>query len=179
MKQLAVIALICAAFGAQNTVAAQNCPLQATVAATNVPLHDGEHLVVWFQNVSNQPIKNAQVQLSSSTESLPSSQYSLASQINSGQAAVLIGTAQKGSPEGRNHHGGVQVAISQVTFADGNQWKSADRGCTRAFLNADYEPAMRRWNAELRAEWNRNHPEDPMPEPRLAAWLHPESEGWR
>jgi hypothetical protein len=179
-----ILTSVCAAQQAKSPAA---CPLKVAVAATNVPFRDGSHIVVWFQNLTEQPVSRASFQLSlidSSSQRHPARQeYVLDSLVNPGQAGVMTEPALKESQAyGRTWKSvrGLEVTVKDVAFADGTTWTaSQDPGCQESFLNADYEPSMRAWNAELRAEWNQRHPGDPMPGPSLSAWLLPHSEGWR
>jgi len=179
-------------FAATTACAAQEarpaaCPLKIAVAATNVPFRDGDHIVVWFQNLADQPISRAGFQLtwidSANQRHAARQEYVVDSTVNPGQAGVMTEPALKEAQKyGRSWKSvrALDVTVKDVTFADGTSWTaSQDPGCEESFRNADYEQSMRTWNAELRAEWNRRHPGDPMPGPALSAWLLPRSEGWR
>jgi len=171
----------------QDTGTPAPCPLKATVAGTNVPLPGGEHMVVWFENQSGKTVLRAQFELSlvdSANNRYPASEaYMADSPVNANQAGLMIAPAQNEA----GHFGqrwrsirGMEVRVTNVLFADGTRWEPASATlCNRVFFNSTYEHDMREWNADLRADWNHRHPNDPMPEPALAAWLLPHQEGWR
>jgi hypothetical protein len=58
-----------------------------------------------------------------------------------------------------------------VLFSDGSQWQASGSTCKHVFFNQNYIESMRRWNKELRLEWNRAHPEDRIPSDAVAALL--------
>ena len=184
LKVLTWALFMCSACAAQDGAAA--CPLRPTVASTNVPFRNGEHIVVWFENRADKNVSRAQLQLTmidASGQRHPAAQtYVVDSQVRPSEAGLMM----ESSVFEATHLGaqwrsvrGVEVQITDVKFADGSQWHSGTSlACRKIFYNAAYEHDMRAWNAALRTDWNRRHPESPMPEPALAAWLLPHSEGW-
>ena len=187
LPQLILALLMASKCVAQQAKSPAACPVKIAVAATNVPFRDGDHIVVWFQNLTDQPVSRASFQLTfidaSSHRHAARQEYVVDSLVKPGQAGVVTEPALKESqPYGRSWKSlrGLEVTVNDVAFADGSTWTaSQDPGCQESFLNTEYEQSMRTWNAELRADWNRRHPGDPMPGPALSAWLLPRSEGWR
>jgi hypothetical protein len=183
----AFLLLLCAVCVGQDTVASTSCPVHVSVAGTNIPLLSGDHIVIWFQNQSSKTVLRAQFEVSlidGANNRYPASEnYASDSSVNASQAGVVIEPAQNEAQHlgqrWRNIRG-IEVRVTDVLFMDGSRWQSPDRTtCKHSFLNANYEHDMRTWNAALRADWNRRHPDQPMPEPALAVWLLPYSEGWR
>lgn len=186
LKLLTWCLLVCSGCTAQDRFPVTACPLNPTVAGTNVPFQSGEHIVVWFENRGDKNVSRTQLQLTmidALGQRHPASKtYIVDSQVKPSEAGLMM---EASTPEAQ-HLGskwrsvrGVEVQVTDITFADGTQWHSANSlPCSRTFYNAAYEHDMRVWNAALRTDWNRRHPEDPMPEPALAAWLLPRSEGW-
>jgi hypothetical protein len=186
LKVLMWLLFVCSACAAQDRTPAAACPLTPTVAGTNVPFRSGEHIVVWFENRGDKKVSRTQLQLTmidAFGQRHPAAKaYVVDSQVRPSEAGLMM---ESSLPEAE-HLGpqwgsvrGIEVQVTDITFADGTQWHSASSlSCSRIFYNAAYEHDMRAWNAALRTDWNRRHPEDPMPEPALAAWLLPRSEGW-
>ena len=187
IKYPALLVLMFAICIGQDAIASTSCPVQASVAGTNIPLLSGEHIVIWFQNQSSKTLLSAQFEVfltDGSNNRYPASEnYVAGSSVNANQAGLVIEPAQNEAKHlGQRWRSirGMEVRVTDVTFTDGSRWQSTDRTtCMHSFVNANYEHDMRQWNAALRADWNRRHPDEPMPEPALGAWLLPYSEGWR
>lgn len=185
MKHLAWL-LLASLFAAAQDHSPSVCPLKATVAGTNVPFRNGEHIVVWFESHANKNISRTQLQLTlidAAGRRHPAAKaYVVDTQVKPSEAALMMESSVSES----QHLGsqwrlvrGLEVQVTDITFSDGTQWHSGGSlPCSQTFYNAAYERDMRAWNAALRTDWNRRHPEDPMPEAALAAWLLPRSEGW-
>ena len=186
MKYLAALIFVCATCMAQDAVSLQGCPLKLAVAGTNVPLQNGEHIVVWFENRSGKTVSGAQFELAmidGAGRRHPARQeYSAESAVKPDQAGLMMEPASNEARQFSDWRSvrGLDVRLTQVVFADGARWHSSDStSCRQTFKNANYQHDMREWNASLRADWNRRHPNDPMPGPALAAWLLPHSGGWQ
>lgn len=186
LKVLACVLFVCSLCAAQDRSPAAACPLKPTVAGTNVPFRSGEHIVVWFENHADKNVSRTQLQLTmidAFGQRHPASKaYIVDSQVRPSEAGLMmessLSEAQHLGAQWRSVRG-IEVQVTDITFADGTQWHSASSlSCGRTFYNAAYEHDMRAWNAALRTDWNRRHPEDPMPEPALAAWLLPRIEDW-
>lgn len=187
LKVLACVVFVCSLCAAQDRSSAAACPLRPTVAGTNVPFRSGEHIVVWFENHGDKNVSRTQLQLTmidASGQRHPAAKaYVVDSQVKPSEAGLMmessLSEAQHLGPQWRSVRA-VEVQVTDITFADGSQWHSPSSvPCLGTFYNAAYEHDMRAWNATLRSDWNRRHPEDPMPEPALAVWLLPRSEGWQ
>jgi hypothetical protein len=187
IKYAALLMLMCATCIGQDAAVSASCPVQASVAGTNIPLLSGEHIVIWFQNQSSKTVLRSHFEVAlidgANSRYPASGNYVADSPVNANQAGVVIEPAQneaKHLGQGWRSIRGMEVRVTEVLFTDGSRWQSPGRTtCKHSFLNANYEHDMRAWNAALRADWNRRHPDQPMPEPALAAWLLPYSEGWR
>jgi hypothetical protein len=186
LKVLTWLLFVCSACVAQDGSPAAVCPLKPTVAGTNIPFPSGEHIVVWFENRGDKYVSRTQLQLTmidAFGQRHPAAKaYIVDSQVRPSEAGLMmessLSEAQHLGPQWRSVRG-IEVQVTDITFADGTQWHSGSSlPCAHTFYNAAYERDMRAWNASLRTDWNRRHPEDPMPEPALAAWLLPRSEGW-
>jgi len=186
LKVLACLLFVCSLCAAQDRSPAAACPLKPTVAGTNVPFRSGEHIVVWFENHGVKNISRTQLQLTmidAFGQRHPALKaYIVDSQVKPSEAGLMmessVSEAQHLGAQWRSVRA-VEVQVTDITFADGSQWHAAGSlPCSGTFYNAAYEHDMRIWNAALRTDWNRRHPEDPMPEPALAAWLLPRAEGW-
>lgn len=186
LKLLGCALFVCSLCAAQDRSPGAACPLKPTVAGTNVPFRSGEHIVVWFENSGDKNVSRTQLQLTMidvSGQRHPAARtYVVDSQVKPSEAGLMmessLSEAQRLGRQWRSVRG-VEVQVTDITYADGSQWHSGSSlPCSKIFYNAAYEHDMRAWNAALRTEWNRRHPEDPMPEPALAAWLLPRSEGW-
>lgn len=184
MKPLALLVMACATCVGQVSVP-QGCPLKITVGGTNVPFNNGEHIVVWFENQSGKTVSRAEFDLAlidGANQRHPAKQaYAMESAVRPSQAGLMMEPAANEARQFSNWKSfrGMDVGVRGVQFADGTQWQSADGACRHVFMNANYQHDMRQWNQTLRSDWNRRHPDDPMPEPALAAWLLPHAEGWR
>lgn len=186
LKLLMWLLFVCSACAAQDRSPADACPLKPTVAGTNVPFRSGEHIVVWFENRGSKNVSRTQLQLTmidAFGQRHPALKaYIVDSEVRPSEAGLMmessLSEAQHLGSRWRSVRG-VEVQVTDITFADGSQWHAtASIPCSGTFYNAAYEHDMRAWNARLRTDWNRRHPDDPMPEPALAAWLLPRSEGW-
>ncbi len=186
LKLLACLLLVCSSCLAQDRSFSAACPLTPTVAGTNIPFRSGEHIVVWFENHSAKNVARTQLQLTmidAFGKRHPATKaYVVDSQVKPSEAGLMmessLSEAQHLGPQWRSVRG-MEVQVADITFSDGTRWHSGNSvPCGQIFYNAAYEHDMRAWNAALRTAWNRRHPEDPMPEPALAAWLLPRSEGW-
>ena len=185
MKRLALLIATCATCLAPEASLSQGCPLKVTVAGTNVPFQNGEHIVVWFENQSGKTISRAEFALAlidaANQRRAAKQVYSVDSAVRPFQAGLMMEPAANEARQFSNWKSvrGLDVSIRDVQFADGTRWQSTAGDCRKTFLNANYQHDMRQWNADLRSDWNRRHPDDPMPEPAFAAWLLPHMEGWR
>ena len=186
MKYLAWLLFACSLCAAQDRPASAACPLKTTVAGTNVPFHNGEHIVVWFENRADRNVSRTELQLTLidalGQRHRAAKAYIVDSQVKPSEAGLMMESSvlesQHLGSEWRSVRG-LEVRVTDITFSDGTRWHSdALSPCSQTFYNAAYEHNMRAWNAALRTDWNRRHPEDPMPEPALATWLLPRSEGW-
>lgn len=186
LKLLVCFFVVCSFSAAQDHVSAAACPLRPTVAGANVPFRSGEHIVVWFENRGDKNVSSTRFQLTmidAFGKRHPATKaYVVDSQVKPSEAGLMmessLSEAQHLGPQWRSVRG-MEVQVTDITFSDGTRWHSGNSvPCGQIFYNAAYEHDMRAWNAALRTDWNRRHPEDPMPEPALAAWLQPRSEGW-
>jgi len=186
MKSLALLVMACATCVGQDSSVPQGCPLKIAVAGTNVPFNNGERIVVWFENQSGKTVSRAHFDLAlidaANQWHASRRSYRVQSAVKPFQAGLMMEPAADEARQLGNGKGirGLNVSIRDVIFDDGTEWHSGDStACSRAFMNANYQHDMRIWNAALRSNWNRRHPDDPMPEPALAAWLLPQMEGWQ
>lgn len=186
MKHLALLLLVCAVCAAQDTGASAACPIVVSVAGTDVPLQTGNHIVLWFTNQSSKIVSGTQFKLfvldGTGSRYQASDVYYAAWETMPGAGGLVVKPAKDeekyfGSTW-RNMHG-LEVQVSRVFYSDGTQWQPAGNSCDRVFMNANFVHDMRRWNKELRADWNRTHPNEPMPSASLAAWLDPTTDGWK
>ena len=186
MKSLALLLLLSAGCVAQNTITSPACPILVSVAGTNIPLQSGNHIVLWFMNQSSKTVSGTQFRLfvldSAGARYRTSDIYYSAWETTPGAGGLVV----KPTKDEEKYFGsswrnmrGVEVQVSRVLFSDGTQWQAAGDSCARTFMNANFVYEMRRWNKEVRADWNRTHPDDPMPSSSMAAWLNPKSDGWR
>jgi len=58
---------------------------------------------------------------------------------------------------------GLEVQPVRARFSDGSEWQPSGSACKRFFLNQNYIESMRRWNKEVRLQWNLAHPDEPIP----------------
>jgi len=186
MKPLALLVMACATCVGQVSSVGQGCPLKITVGGSNVPFNNGEHIVVWFENQSGKTVSRARFDLSlidaANQRHASRRSYQVQSAVRPFQAGLVMEPAAEEARQFGNWKAvrGLNVSIRDVLFEDGTEWHSRDlTACSRELMNANYQHDMRAWNAALRSEWNRRHPDDPMPEPALAAWLLPAMEGWK
>lgn len=146
------------------------------VAGSDVPLQNGEHIVIWFGNQGRKTVIEAEFQLSlldSAGLRHPALRSYLSElQVAPGNGGLIVHSteeeAQQWGAAWRNIRG-LEVQTAHVLFADGTRWEGS--ACKQTFRNADYIESMRRWNTELRLTWNRNHPNDPIPSRSMAALL--------
>jgi len=135
--------------------------------------------VVWFGNQGHKTVVETEFQLSF-LDSFGSRRPALRSYLSRlevvpGSGGLLVHPAA----DEAKHWGstwqnirGLEVQATRVSFSDGTRWEGP--ACKRTFLNANYIESMRRWNKDLRLEWNRKHPNDPIPGRSSAALLEPE-----
>jgi hypothetical protein len=186
MKYVALILAICSVCMAQETSSPSSCPVAVAVAGTNIPLQSGNHIVLWFTNQSNKTVAHTEFKLfivdSAGYRYRASQSYSANWETAPGAGGLVVQSAQieeKYFGSTWRNMRGVEVQVSRVIFSDHTQWQSDDSACRRAFTNANYVRDMRKWNKELRADWNRQHPNEQMPSSSLALWLSPPSDGWQ
>ena len=185
MKYLALLLLGCVVCAAQVTNPG-TCPVVVSVAGTDVPLQSGNHIVLWFTNQSSKTVSGTQFKLfvldNAGLRYPVSDIYYAAWETMPGAGGLVVKPARDEEkyfgPTWRNMRG-VEVQVSRVFFSDGTGWQPAGNSCSRIFMNANFVHDMRRWNTQLRADWNRTHPNEPMPGGSLAAWLDPKNDGWR
>jgi hypothetical protein len=185
MKHLALLLLACGLCAAQAPNPA-DCPIIVSVAGTDVPLRNGNHIVLWFTNQSSKIVSGTQFKLfvidSSGFKYSASEIYYSAWKTLPGAGGLVAKPAKDeekyfGSTW-RNMHG-LEVQVTRVLFFDGTRWQPTGNACSRLFTNANFVHDMRQWNAQVRAEWNRTHPNEPIPASSLASWLNPKNDGWR
>ena len=185
MKYLALLLLTCAVCAAQVANPA-GCPIVVSVAGTDVPLEHGNHIVLWFTNQSSKIVSGTQFKLSvidgvGLRYPAPDIYYAAWETIPGAGGLVVKPAKDEEKYFGsiwRNMRG-VEVQVSRVFFSDGTEWQSAGNSCSHVFMNANFVHDMRRWNTQVRAEWNRTHPNEPIPSGPMAAWLNPKNDGWR
>ncbi len=186
MKSLAVLLFLCASGVAQNAITSPACPVVVSVAGTDVRLQSGDHIVLWFTNQSSKIVSGTQFRLfvldSAGAKYRAADIYYSAWETTPGSGGLVV----KPTKDQEKYFGsrwrnmrGVEVQVSRVLFSDGTQWQSAGNACDRVFMNANFVHDMRRWNKEVRADWNRIHPDDAVPSSSLASWLDPKNDGWR
>ena len=176
-------------FGISSICAAQvanPCPVAVTVAGTDVPLHSGKHIVLWFTNQSSKIVSGTQFKLYVLDRvglRYPSADIYYAAWETIPGAGGLVA---KPATDQEKYFGstwrnmrGLEIQVSRVFFSDGTQWQSSGSSCSRVFMNSEFVHDMRRWNTQVRAEWNKTHPNDHIPAGSLAAWLDPKNDGWR
>jgi len=184
MKYLTLVLLLSAVCAAQANPA--TCPVVVSVAGTDVPLQTGNHVVLWFTNQSSKIVSGTQFKLSildsfglrnpaldiyySAWETLPGA---------GGLVAKPTKDEEKYFGSTWRNMRGLEVQVSRIFFSDGTQWQPSGSSCSRVFMNTEFVHDMRRWNTQLRADWNRTHPNDHIPGGSLAAWLDPKNDGWR
>jgi hypothetical protein len=187
MKRFALLILLCAACMGQDTASSAECPIMVAVASTDVRLQNVPNVVIWFENQSQKTLERARVELfmvdSGGTRHAASARYLLISQTAPGQTGLAVRPSQQEAEHfGESWRGmrGVEVRVTDAVFTDGTRWEPASgTACSRTFLNSQYEPNLRQWHRELRARWNRQHPDEPIPDSALQALLQPERDGWR
>jgi hypothetical protein len=178
MKYLATFLLVCACCAAQERAAPASCPVTVGVAATDVPVQGSNHILIWYKNQSRKTIARSDFDLAfvdAAGHSYPASRnYSVLQKTDVGSGGLLVHSAQ----EEARHLGrtwlsirGLEVKIRRVGFSDGTNWEAAGPACSQAFRNDDYIESMRRWNTELRLDWNRSHPNEPIPGSLLSPLL--------
>ena len=178
MKHLAALLLVCACCAAQERAAPASCPITVGVAATNVPVQGSNHILIWYKSQSSKTIVRSDFDLAlldGMGHAYSASQsYSVLEKTDPGSGGLLVHSAQ----DEERHLGrawssirGLEVKIRRVRFSDGSQWEAAGSACNQAFRNDDYIESMRRWNTELRLDWNRTHPNEPIPGSLLSPLL--------
>lgn len=185
MRHFALLLLLCGVCAAQVATTSA-CPVVVSVAGTDVPLQNGKHIVLWFTNQSGKIVSGTQFKLSVLDRSglrYPVSDIYYAAWETLPGAGSLVA---KPATDEEKYFGstwrtmrGLEVQVSRVFFSDGTQWQPSRNSCSRIFMNADFVHDMRRWNAQVRADWNQTHPDDHIPAGSLAAWLNPRNDGWR
>lgn len=178
IQAIAVVLLLAgASCAAQDKTGDSSCPIAVTVAGTNVPLRNGEHIVLWFSNQSAKTVSQVQFDVAfiSSTNRYPnSSNYSFVNEVAAGGGGVVVyPAADEAARIGSAWQDirGLEAQPRRVLFSDGSQWQASGSSCKHAFLNQDYIESMRRWNKERRLEWNRAHPNEPIPSDAMQALL--------
>jgi hypothetical protein len=162
---------------AQERTRDTSCPIDVAVAGANVPLQNRDHIVLWFINRSPKTVAQVQfsVSLASATNQYPASEnYVFVRDVGPGNGGVVMhpaaGEAARLGSTWRDIRG-LEAQPVRVVFSDGSQWQPSGSACKRAFLNQNYIESMRRWNKEVRFQWNLAHPGDPMPSSAMAALL--------
>ena len=178
MKCLATFVLLCAGCAAQERNVPASCPIMVGVAATNVPVQGSNHILIWYKNQGGKTIVRSDFDLAFMDgigHTYPASQtYSVLEKTDAGSGGLLVHSAQDEEPHlGRAWLSirGMKVMIRRVRFSDGRQWEAAGSACNQTFRNDDYIESMRRWNTELRLDWNRSHPNEPIPGSLLSPLL--------
>lgn len=178
IKAAAVVLLLAGATCAgQETIRDSSCPIAVAVAGTDVPLKTGEHVVLWFSNRSSKTVSQVQFDVSfvgSADQYRGSRSYTFASEVSPGSGGLVAHpAADEAARLGSIWRDirGLEAQPTSVLFSDGSQWQASGSTCKRRFLNQDYVQSMRRWNKELRLEWNRAHPGNPIPNAAMAALL--------
>jgi hypothetical protein len=133
--------------------------------------------VLWFANQSPKTVTQVQfsVSLVSVANQYPASDnYLFVRDVVPGNGGVVMHpaageAARLGSiwPQVR----GLEVQPARVRFSDGSEWQPSGSACKRSFLNQNYIESMRRWNKEVRFQWNLAHPDAPIPGGGMAALL--------
>lgn len=178
VNNLAIFVLLAgAACAAQQKTHDASCPIEVAVAGTNVPLQNRDHIVLWFANQSPKTVAQVQfsVSLTSATNQYPASEnYLFLRDIVPGNGGVIMHpaadeAARLGSTWKQIR--GLEVQPMRVQFSDGTQWQPSGSACKRSFLNQNYIESMRRWNKEVRFQWNLAHPNEAIPSSAMAALL--------
>jgi hypothetical protein len=184
MKSLVLLLLACAVCVGQDA-GSHACPIVVSVAGTDVPLQTGNHVVLWFTNESSKIVSGTQFKLfvldGAGSRYQASDVYYAAWETMPGASGLVAKPAkdeEKYFGSAWRNMRGMEVQVSRVFFSDGTQWQPAGSSCNRVFMNANFVRDMRRWNTEVRASWNRTHPNEPVPGASLAAWLKPKNDGW-
>lgn len=187
MKRLALLIVLCSACMGQDTVSTSSCPIVIAAASTDVRLQNGQNIVIWFENQSEKTLQRARLELlmvdDSGRRQPASTNYILISQTGPGQTGLAMHSTQdeqKFFGDTWRKVRGVEIHVIDVVFTDGTRWQPGSATvCSRTFSNSAYEPNLRQWHRELRANWNRQHPDDPIPSSSLQALLQPRHDGWR
>lgn len=182
IRHLAIFLLFAgAACAAEDRTHHASCPIEVAVAGTNVPLQNQDHIVLWFANQSPKTVAQVQfsVSLTSATNQYPASEnYLFVRDVAPGNGGVVMHpaaneAARLGSTWKQIR--GLEVQPVGVRFSDGSEWQPSGSACKRSFLNQNYIESMRRWNKEVRFQWNLAHPDEPIPSSAMAALLEPTS----
>ena len=181
LSRIQVVAVVLLLAGvtcaAQERIGDASCPIAVAVAGTDVPLQDGEHIVLWFSNRSSKTVSEVQfnVWFVSSTNRYPNSgNYLFVKDVAPGSGGLIMHpAAHEAARLGSvwREIRGLEAQPMRVLFSDGSQWQASGSTCKHLFLNQNYIESMRRWNKELRLEWNRTHPQDRIPSDAMAALL--------
>jgi hypothetical protein len=178
IKAVAVVLLLAGATcAAQERIDDPSCPITVAVAATDVPLQNAQHVMLWFSNRSSKKVSQVQfdVLFVGSTNRYPSSgKYSFVSEVVPGSGGLVTHpAADEAARLGAiwREIRGLEAQPTRVLFSDGSQWQASGSTCKHVFLNQNYIESMRRWNKELRLEWNRAHPGESIPSDAMAALL--------
>ena len=162
---------------AQERIDDPSCPVAVAVAATDVRLQKAEHVVLWFSNRSSKKVSQVQFDVSfvGSTNRYPSSgTYSFVREVVPGSGGLVTHPAADEATRlgaAWREIRGLEAQPTRVLFSDGSQWQASGSTCKHVFLNQNCIESMRRWNKELRLEWNRAHPQDRIPSDAMAALL--------
>lgn len=175
---LAIFLLLAtAACAGQERTHDASCPIEVAVAGTNVPVQNRDHIVLWFANQSPKTVAQVQfsVSLTSAAREYPASEnYMFVRDIlPSSGGVVMHPAAEEAARLGSTWKQirGLEVQPMRVRFSDGSEWQPSGSACKRSFLNQNYIESMRRWNKEVRFNWNLAHPNEPIPSSAMAALL--------
>jgi hypothetical protein len=184
LKRRAVKALVASTFFcgiAQQTVPPPTqCPVLASLASSRVKYKDEENIVIWFWNQGTKTAHGIEFQLmllDAAGNRYPAVQrYVATGDTKPSSGDVVIYPAKKEQENlaaGWENIEGVEVYVTSIMFDDATTWKPK-RGavCKTAFINSNYEKEMkeREKNMEVkmkawRKKWNREHPDNKIPEP--------------
>jgi hypothetical protein len=121
IEYAALLMLMCATCIGQDAAVSASCPVQASVAGTNIPLLSGEHIVIWFQNQSSKTVLRSHFEvalLDGANNRYPASgNYVADSPVNANQAGVVIEPTQnevKHLGQGWRSIRGMEVRVTDV-----------------------------------------------------------------
>ena len=165
----------------QRNPSPASCPVLATVASTKVPIDQGgDNIVIWFYNRGTKTTNGIEftlVMLDASGNRYPASHKYVGTgntKPDSGDV-VFYSTDDEAKYFGEawKKIEGMEVYITSISFTDATAWKPKPGvACKSSFLNSNYKNQMaemdkkiERKRKAIRKKWNRDHPEDPWPEP--------------